>query len=38
MDFARGVGVGMVTLMLCMGASLLALRKVRLADPAELFQ
>jgi putative ABC transport system permease protein len=38
MDFARGVGVGMVTLMLCMGASLLALRKVRLTDPAELFQ
>jgi putative ABC transport system permease protein len=38
MDFVRGVGVGMVTLMLCMGASLLALRKVRLTDPAELFQ
>ncbi len=38
MDLAHGVGVGLVTLMLCMGASLLALRKVRLADPAELFR
>jgi putative ABC transport system permease protein len=36
MDLARGMGVGMVTLVLCMGTSLLALRKVRVADPAEL--
>ena len=37
MDLARGVGVCLVTLVLCIGASLLALRRVRLADPAELF-
>src|SRR5262249_44888448 len=37
MDLVRGVGVCAVTLILCIGASLLALHKVRLADPAELF-
>ncbi len=37
MDLRRGVGVCTVTLILCIGASLLALHKVRLADPAELF-
>ena len=37
MDLARGVGVCLVTLVLCIGASLLALRRVRWADPAELF-
>ena len=37
MDPVRGVWVGGVTLGLCVGAGLLALRKVRAADPAELF-
>jgi putative ABC transport system permease protein len=37
MSLTRGVGVCTVTLLVCIGAGLLALHKVRLADPAELF-